>query len=59
MIVDKVHEISSFEQSKWLKKNIIFTTQKRNQALKVFEKRLFYVSQKWENNGEGKKKIKK
>ena len=30
MIVDKVHEIISFKQSKWLEKYINFNTQKRN-----------------------------
>ena len=38
MIVDKVHEIISFKQSKWLETYINFNTQKRNQAVKDFEK---------------------
>ena len=38
MIVDKVHEIISFKQSKWLGKYINFNTQKRNQAVNDFEK---------------------
>ena len=38
MIVDKVHEIISFRQSRWLEKYINFNTQKRNQAVKDFEK---------------------
>ena len=38
MIVDKVHEIISFKQSKWLEKYINFNTQKRNQAVNDFEK---------------------
>ena len=38
MIVGKVHNIISFRQSRWLKKYISFNTQKRNQALKDFEK---------------------
>ena len=38
MIVDKVHEIISFKQSKWLEKYISFNTQKRNQAVNDFEK---------------------
>ena len=38
MIVEKVHEIISFEQSKWLEKYINFNTQKRNQAVDDFEK---------------------
>ena len=38
MIVDKVHKITSFKQSKWLEKNINFNTQKRNQAVNDFEK---------------------
>ena len=38
MIVDKVHEIISFKQSRWLEKYISFNTQKRNQAVNDFEK---------------------
>ena len=38
MIVDKVHNIISFKQSKWLEKYISFNTQKRNQAVNDFEK---------------------
>ena len=37
MIVDKVHEIISLKQSKWLEKYIIFNTQKGNQAVNGFE----------------------
>ena len=38
MMDDKVLEIISFKQSKWLEKYINFNTQKRNQAVNVFEK---------------------
>ena len=38
MIVDKVHDIISFKQSRWLKKYINFNTQKRNQAVNDFGK---------------------
>ena len=38
MIVDKVHEIISFKQSKWLQKCKNFNTKKRNQAVNDFEK---------------------
>ena len=38
MIVDKVHEIISFKQSRWLERYINFNTQKRNQAVNDFEK---------------------
>ena len=38
MIVDKVHDIISFKQSRWLEKYINFITQKRNQAVNDFEK---------------------
>ena len=38
MIVDKIHEIISFKQSKWLEKNISSNTQKRNKAKNDFEK---------------------
>ena len=38
MIVDKVHNIISFKQSRWLEKYINFNTQKRNQGVNDFEK---------------------
>ena len=38
MIVDKVHNIISFRQSRWLEKNINFKTQKKNQAVNDFDK---------------------
>ena len=38
MIVDKVHNIISFRQSRWLEKHINFNIQKRNQAVNDFEK---------------------
>ena len=38
MIVDKVHEIISFRQSRWLEKYINLNIQKRNQAVNDFEK---------------------
>ena len=38
MVVDKIHEIISFKQSKWLEKFINFNTQKRNRAKNDFEK---------------------
>ena len=38
MIVDKVHNIISFIQNRWLEKYINFNTQKRNQAANDFEK---------------------
>ena len=41
MIVDKVHNIISFKQSRWLEKYINFNTQKRNKALNDFEKDLY------------------
>ena len=36
--VDKVHDIKSFKQHKWLKKYKTFITQKRNQAANDFDK---------------------
>ena len=42
MIVDKVHDIISFRQSRWLEKYINFNTRKRNQAINDFEKD-FYI----------------
>ena len=44
MIVDKVHEIISIKQSKWLEKYINFNTQKRNQAVNDFEKDFYKLS---------------
>ena len=41
VIVDKIHEIISFKQSKWLEKYIIFNTQKQNKAKKDFEKNFY------------------
>ena len=38
MIVDQVHSIISFKQSRWLERYINFNTQKRNQAVNDFEK---------------------
>ena len=38
MIVDKIHEMFSFTQNKWLKKYINFNTQKRNKSKNDFEK---------------------
>ena len=38
MVVEKVHEIISFKQSKWLQSYISFNTQKRNKAKNEFEK---------------------
>ena len=38
MVVEKVQEVISFKQSKWLEKYIIFNTQKRNKAKNDFEK---------------------
>ena len=41
LIVDKVHDIISFKQIRWLEKYINFNTQQRNQAVNDFEK-VFY-----------------
>ena len=41
MIVEKIHEIVSFKQSKFLEKYISFNTQKRNKAKNDFEKDFF------------------
>ena len=38
MIVEKVHNVISIKQSKWLEKYIGFNTQKRNKAKNDFEK---------------------
>ena len=36
MVVEKVHNVISFKQSRWLEKNISFNTQKRNKAKRIF-----------------------
>ena len=41
MIVEKIHEIISFKQSRWLEKYISFSTQKRNKAKNDFDKDFF------------------
>ena len=41
MVVEKIHEITSFKQSKWLESYILYNTQKRNKAKKDFEKDFF------------------
>ena len=41
MVVEKIHEIISFKQSKWLEKYISFNTQKRNRDKNDFEKDFF------------------
>ena len=38
MVVDKVHNVISFKQNRWLEKHISFNTQKRNKAKNDFEK---------------------
>ena len=41
MIVEKIHEIISFKQSKWLESYISFNTKKRNKAKNDFAKDFF------------------
>ena len=41
MIVEKINELISFKQIKWLEKHISFNTQKRNNAKNDFEKDFF------------------
>ena len=41
MVVEKIHEIISFKQSKWLESYISFNTQKQNKAKNDFEKDFF------------------
>ena len=40
-VVEKIHEIISFKQSKWLESYTRFLTQKRNKAKNDFEKHFF------------------
>ena len=44
MIVDKVHNVISFKQSRLLEKYISFNTQKRNKAKNDFEKDFYKLS---------------
>ena len=41
MMVEKIHEIISFKQSKWLERYITFKTRKRNRSKNDFEKDFF------------------
>ena len=41
MVIEKIHVIISFKQSKWLECYISFNTQKRNKAKNEFEKDFF------------------
>ena len=41
MVVERIHEIFSFKQSKWLEKHLNFNTQKRNKVRNDFEKDFF------------------
>ena len=43
MVVDKVHEIISFRQSKWLEENLGFNLQKRKKAKISFEKDFYKI----------------
>ena len=43
MVVEKIHEIVSFKQSKWLEKHMSFNTQKRNRAKNDFGKDFFIL----------------
>jgi len=43
MIIEKIHDVISFIQSKWFKKYINFHTQKRNQAVNALEKDFYKV----------------
>ena len=47
MIVDKIHDIISFKQSRWFEKYISFNTQRRNQAVNDFGKDFYKLL----NNG--------
>ena len=41
MVVEKIHDIISFKQSKWLESYFSFNTQKRNKAKNDFENDIF------------------
>ena len=38
MVIEKIHEIISFKQSKWLEKIVSFNTPKRNRAKMILRK---------------------
>ena len=38
MIFEKLHNVISFKQSRWLEKNLSFNTQKRNKAKKILRR---------------------
>ena len=61
MTVDKVHEIISFRQSKWLEKYISFNTQKRKRAKNDSEKDFYKLLNNafYGKNGKGKKSFEK
>ena len=50
MVVEKIHEIISFKQSKWLESYNSFNTQKRNKAKNDFEKDFFKLLVNAENH---------
>ena len=63
MIVEKVHNVISFKQSRWLEKYISFNTQKRNKAKNDFEKYFYKLLNnafygKTMENGRNRLKIK-
>ena len=43
LVVEKIHEIISFKQSKWLENYVNFITQKRNRAKNDFEKDFYQL----------------
>ena len=43
MIVEKIHEMISFKQSRWLEKHIGFNTQQRNWAENDFQKDFYKI----------------
>ena len=40
MVVEKIHEIISFKQNKWLEKHINFNTHKRNKSKNDFSQKV-------------------
>ena len=46
MVVEKLHELISFKQSKWLEKSTNFNTQKLNKAKNGFEKEFYHSLEK-------------
>ena len=60
MVIEKVHEVISYKQSKWLEKYIDFNTQKRNKTKNDFKKAILQTIKQcvlWKNKEKCAKEI--